>query len=1394
MILCLAVSLFPRPAAALEEDEPEAAAATPRCTMAVAERQRGEAGFSIRLELTGELPEDSAVYVSRYTASGQMAELVSLDPAEEIAVTFADAAETDTVKVFWLSAQGLPLCAAREVSAHIPAIFFPADDDEHFVWGEFGAEGDTWEAQYADHQLILFTEDGVASGQVRAMAEAVGADVVGCIEAADCWLLEFPAAQSLPTLNDLAAQLASQEGVDSASLNMVSALDPQASYYPNDTYGVSETWNEGFPNGSNWGYEAVNAASARNILKEHFGASTPPRIPVCILDSTFCTDCNDWPLIPGGDLMSVWGANSLATDLKKLAAETDDLKLYNIRYAHGTHVAGIIGARTGNNAGISGVALNARLILCELAKRGSAKNKYASMIEVSSFHRMCALALVLEKAGPDRTAVINYSVGITASKEAKQRQAAMQEAADCTKLLQGYRAKGYDFVIVTAAGNGESALKDALYANGFTAVTEKDLYDRIVVVGSAENSVHDASEDPDLPYFKISENYNTGDRIDVLAPGDKIRSTVPPNSKPAQGDFTGSNGNSWKDMSGTSQATPFVSGIAALILSTDPDLPGDRVKALLVETADIPVEGSGKKMVNAEYAVLKALGLPRLYRGVCGNNDTITWTFDPVGGRLTVTGSGSISRSNDDGSTMPWYRYRGGITSVVMESGITAVGDYAFQYCPRLKEAAIPDSVTWIREGAFQSCTALEEVRAEGALYIQKYAFRGCSALGSVHWGAKLNAIRDSAFEDCESLTEVSAFPASLTTVEPSAFLNTGLTELHFLCRGTLSAVSDADRADASFPDGATLFYPPDLKSSWDPNSTKLWKGYKALPESAVLCGTVLNARSKEPIKGASVLVRNHLEDEFTAVTAADGSFSLVLTDNAPLPVSVEISAGGYVSAAQTARMEENLLNLAPVELEPLPVVNLFLLLPDGTPAAGMKITGTGLSTDPTTDSNGLVRFSVHPGDYIFEGLVYGSGSGIDTPRYYLDISRTITGDLNETITLSTAEFSWSFDEGSGLLSVWGSGPMPNIQFQSEPWNKHLPDITAINISGLTTIGSWAFNNAAASWVSIPDSVRRIGDGAFIHCHKLEQIHIPDSVTEIGEQAFYNSGLTGIVIPDSVTTIGREAFAGWYGGGGSALTEVTIGRGVRSIGYQAFFYAPKLTSVTILGNVESCGTEVFHKCDSLTDVEIGSDVKILGGLSGAESLTGLILPDSITAIGNGAFYGCTGLTSLTIPGNVLKVGTNAFGECTGLTAVTLSPGVERIGNSAFYSCTGLTSMSFPAGLKSIGKNAFKDCSGLRALQFGEGLISIDEYAFSGCGALKELSFPATLRRMGQFVFEKNTTIEKAVFTSEKLPTLGIRLFGFNNGVQVYYPASWGELSGTPFSHYTWIPYAPGEEP
>ena len=80
-----------------------------------------------------------------------------------------------------------------------------------------------------------------------------------------------------------------------------------------------------------------------------------------------------------------------------------------------------------------------------------------------------------------------------------------------------------------------------------------------------------------------------------------------------------------------------------------------------------------------------------------------------------------------------------------------------------------------------------------------------------------------------------------------------------------------------------------------------------------------------------------------------------------------------------------------------------------------------------------------------------------------------------------------------------------------------------------------------------------------------------------------------------------------------------------------------------------------------------------------------VIPDSLTSIGNQAFYGCTGLTSVTIPDSVTSIGNQAFYGCTGLTSVTIPDGVTTIGLWAFYRCTGLTSVSIPDSVTSIGK-------------------------------------------------------------------------------------------------------------
>ena len=147
---------------------------------------------------------------------------------------------------------------------------------------------------------------------------------------------------------------------------------------------------------------------------------------------------------------------------------------------------------------------------------------------------------------------------------------------------------------------------------------------------------------------------------------------------------------------------------------------------------------------------------------------------------------------------------------------------------------------------------------------------------------------------------------------------------------------------------------------------------------------------------------------------------------------------------------------------------------------------------------------------------------------------------------------------------------------------------------------------------------------------------------------------------------------------GAGVSQVTINKGVTSIGNYAFLGCTSLTSITIPDSVTSIGFGAFDNCTGLTSVTI---------------------PDSVTSIGSGAFYWCTGLTSVTIPDSVTSIGSNAFSFCPGLTSVTIPDSVTSIGSSAFCYCTGLTSVTIPDSVTSIGTGAFYGCTGLTSVTF-----------------------------------------------------------------------------------------------
>ncbi|UTC24120.1 leucine-rich repeat domain-containing protein [Candidatus Comchoanobacter bicostacola] len=112
----------------------------------------------------------------------------------------------------------------------------------------------------------------------------------------------------------------------------------------------------------------------------------------------------------------------------------------------------------------------------------------------------------------------------------------------------------------------------------------------------------------------------------------------------------------------------------------------------------------------------------------------------------------------------------------------------------------------------------------------------------------------------------------------------------------------------------------------------------------------------------------------------------------------------------------------------------------------------------------------------------------------------------------------------------------------------------------MSRIDAWAFEGCTSlTQVTIPNSVRGIGDDAFKDCSGLTSIIIPESVTSIGGMAFeYCTGLTSVTIPESVTSIGCWAFHGCSG-----LTFVTIPDSVTSIGYAAFYVCTSLNDLSI---------------------------------------------------------------------------------------------------------------------------------------------------------------------------------------------------------------------------------------
>ena len=284
--------------------------------------------------------------------------------------------------------------------------------------------------------------------------------------------------------------------------------------------------------------------------------------------------------------------------------------------------------------------------------------------------------------------------------------------------------------------------------------------------------------------------------------------------------------------------------------------------------------------------------------------------------------------------------------------------------------------------------------------------------------------------------------------------------------------------------------------------------------------------------------------------------------------------------------------------------------------------------------------------------------------------------------------------------------------------------------------------------VKISDTVTKIGSYAFSDCQQLTALEIGNGVTSIGECAFNEcSGLTGVlVIPSSVTSIGEFAFRycngftgilvddenAVYHDDGNCLIETTSKTLILGCNNSVI---PNNNSVTIIGDW------AFYKCSGLTgDLVIPDGVTIIGDMAFCQcsGFTGaLVIPNGVTSIGDYAFWYCSGLTgTLVIPDGVKSIGIYAFSDCSGLTGKLVIPdSVTSIGNSAFWYCEGLTGLDLGSGVTSIGESAFRYCKGLTGtLVIPEGVTKIRDDTFNDCSGLTSITIPDSVTSIGEAAF------------------------------------------------------------
>ncbi len=225
-----------------------------------------------------------------------------------------------------------------------------------------------------------------------------------------------------------------------------------------------------------------------------------------------------------------------------------------------------------------------------------------------------------------------------------------------------------------------------------------------------------------------------------------------------------------------------------------------------------------------------------------------------------------------------------------------------------------------------------------------------------------------------------------------------------------------------------------------------------------------------------------------------------------------------------------------------------------------------------------------------------------------------------------------------------------------------------------------------------------------------------------------------------------EVMSAGSAGGDLVIEDVYRGKKVVGSGERACSGGTKVRNVVIPESVTYIGSGAFYNCSSLVSVEIPETVTYIGfgAFQQCSGLTKVNIPEAVTTIETFTFAYCRSLVNLTLSANTVSIGESAFSNCSGLVEFSVPDAVQTIGRNAFNSATALKKVTFGSSLETIGANAFNSCTALEKVEFAElkGELKIGEAAFAVNPALNEVELPRGLTDIPKACFAADTALDK----------------------------------------------------